>query len=104
MNFPKPDNFQYKDVFYFDGEIAIMRGRYKGNGYDSIGMRWMIGESDLGYPSTYGHPMWMVVPDKLALYMLEGIFREMVSQRTFIINFQEFMDALLFIREREKKA
>jgi hypothetical protein len=34
-------------------------------------MRWIAGESELGYPNTFGNPMWMVIPDKLALYILE---------------------------------
>lgn len=100
MAFPRPSNFPYKEVFYSDGEIALIKGRYKDSGHDSIGMRWMVGESDLGYPSTYGNPMWMGVPDKLAQYVLEGIFRDLEKQRAFIIDFQEFMDALEFIRTR----
>lgn len=94
MKFPRPNNFPYKDVFYADGEIALIKGRYKEDDHDSIGMRWMIGESDLGYPSTFGNPMWMVMPNKLAKYVLDGIFKDLEKQRRFIINFQEFMDAL----------
>ena len=100
MDFPRPNNFPYKNVFYFDGGIALMRGRYKDGEHDSIGMRWMEGESDLGYPSTRGNPMWMVVPDKLAQYILEGIFRDLEKQRRYVIEFQEFMDALEFVRAR----
>jgi hypothetical protein len=103
MTFPRPNNFPYKEVFYSDGEIALIKGRYKDSDHDSIGMRWMVGESELGYPSTFGNPMWMVVPDKLALYILEGVFRDLEKQRKFIIDFQEFMDALEFIRVREQQ-
>jgi hypothetical protein len=100
MKFPRPSNFPYKEVFYSDDEIALIKGRYKDSEHDSLGMRWMVGESDLGYPSTFGNPMWMVVPDKLAKYILEGIFRDIEIQRKFIIDFQEFMDALEVIRIR----
>lgn len=96
--FPTPNNFPYTAVFYFDGEIDLMKGRYKDSDRDSIGMRWMVGESELGYPSVYGKAMWMVVPDKLAQYVLEGIFRDLEKQRSFILDFQEFMNALEFIR------
>jgi len=27
MAFPRPANFPYKEVFYFDGEIALIKGR-----------------------------------------------------------------------------
>lgn len=100
--FPRPNNFPYKEVFYFDGEIAMMKGRYKDSDNDSIGMRWMVGESELGYPSTFGNSMWMVVPDKLALYIVEGIFRNLENQFKFITDFQEFMLALNFIRDQNR--
>jgi hypothetical protein len=103
MNFPRPNNFPYKEVFYFDNEIALMKGRYKDADRDAIGMRWMVGESELGYPSTYGNPMWMVVPEKLALFILEGIFRDIENQRSFIVDFQEFMNALEFVRRANSK-
>lgn len=104
MTFPRPANFPYKDVFFFDDEIALIRGRYKGSGCDSIGMRWMVGESELGYPSTFGNAMWMVVPDKLAKYILEGIFKDIEHQRKFVKDFQEFMNALDFIRSTVAEA
>jgi len=100
MTFPRPGNFPYKEVFYFDGEIALIKGRYKDSEHELIGMRWMVGESELGYPSTFGNPMWMVVPQKLALYILEGIFRDLEKQRASVCDFQEFMDALECVRAR----
>jgi hypothetical protein len=96
MTFPRPNNFPYKNVFYSDGQIALMKGRYKNSAHESIGMRWMVGESDMGYPSTYGKPMWMVVPEKIARYILEGISRDQKEQE-FIIDLQEFREALKLI-------
>ena len=98
--FPRPKNYLYKEVFYFDGEIALIKGKYKDSEKYSIGMRWMVGESDLGYPSTFGNPMWMVVPTKLASFILEGIFNDLEALRKNILNFQEFMDALEIVRTR----
>ena len=96
--FPRPKNYTYKEVFYFDGEIALIKGRYKNSKKYSIGMRWMIGESDLGYPSTFGNAMWMVVPTNLASFILEGIFSDLGTLRKNILDFQEFMDALEIVR------
>lgn len=102
QEFPRPQNYPYKDVFYFDGEIALIKGRYKNSDNYSIGMRWMVGASELGYPSTFGNAMWMVVPDQLAGFILEGIFNDLESLRKHITDFQEFMDALELIRNRRK--
>ncbi|MDE1358873.1 hypothetical protein L9W73_16440 [Vibrio aestuarianus] len=103
LDFPRPKNYPYKEVFSFDGEIALMKGSYKDSKHESIGMRWMVGESPMGYPSTYGNPMWMVVPENLASFILEGIFEDIENLRKNIRDFQEFMDALELVRERVKK-
>lgn len=99
-NFPRPKNFPYDKVFYFDGQIALIKGTYKESTEESIGMRWMVGESELGYPSTHGNAMWMVVPDNLAYFILEGIFNDLENLRHNIKEFQIFMDALGLVRLR----
>lgn len=96
--FPKPKNFPYSEVFYFDKEVALIKGKYNGSAVESIGMRWMVGESELGYPSTFGNAMWMVVPETLASFILEGIFSDIENLRGNILDFQEFMDALELTR------
>jgi hypothetical protein len=73
QQFPTPQNFPYDKVFYFDGEIALMYGTYKDTPHKSLGMRWMEAESELGFPNTFGREMWMVVPDRLAKYILAGL-------------------------------
>ena len=68
LEFPTPRNFPYEEVFYYNGYVALIWGRYK-NGKDmSLGMRWTEAESPLGlgYPNIFGHGMWMVVPEKIA--------------------------------------
>lgn len=74
--FPRPKNFPYDEVFYFDHEIAIICGHYKGQKEWSLGLRWEVGESILGYPSVRGHRVWVVIPDILAIYILEGLLRD----------------------------
>jgi hypothetical protein len=96
--FPEPKNFPYNAVFYFDKEIALIKGKYNGSAVESIGMRWMVGASELGYPSTFGNAMWMVVPETLASFILEGIFSDIENLRSNILDFQEFMDALELTR------
>jgi hypothetical protein len=73
QRFPTPRNFPYDKVFYFDGNIALMYGTYKDSDHKSLGMRWMKAESKLGYPNIFGKKMWMVVPDRLAKYILAGL-------------------------------
>lgn len=99
-SFPRPSNFPYREVFYFDSEVALMLGTYKDSPDKSVGIRWMISESDLGFPSNRGNPMWMVAPDKLALYMLEGILENIEQEHPSIMNWNEFMEALQCLRSK----
>lgn len=103
MKFPRPNNFPYSEVFYFDGEVSIMMGVYKDSRTKSLGLRWMISESELGYPNIFGKEMWMVVPDKLSFYILNGIYNNIESERKNIVNFEIFLDAYTYIRDLTKE-
>lgn len=70
----RTSQFQYDHVIYFDGKISIIFGYYKNNPQKSLGMRWISNNDLLGYPSVHGVPAWMVLPDKLALMILEGLW------------------------------
>jgi len=94
ISFPTPKNFPYNTVFYFDDEIALMMGNYKENEKKSLGMRWIEAESPLGYPNAFGRGMWMVVSDNLALYILEGINKNLNSEKDSIKDMDEFEKAL----------
>lgn len=71
--YPRPNNFIYDNVFYDDDNVSLMCGIYKDAETYSLGMRWNVSESELGYPNIFGKSMWMVVPDKIAAYILNGI-------------------------------
>lgn len=98
-----PTKWNRGEAFYFDGEIALMMGHYDGSSDECVGMRWMVAEGPLGYPVTRGYPQWMVTPDKLALYMLEGIDEHENDSGT-IRNPIEFRRVLDVLRERVRPA
>ena len=75
IQFPRPRNFPYDDVLYADDGFAVVLGTYKNANHKSLGVRWTEAESELGYLSARGQGMWLVLPHKLALYMLEGLFK-----------------------------
>jgi hypothetical protein len=95
-----PDKWQRRKAFYFDGNIALMMGHYDGDAEECIGMRWMVAEGPQGYPVTRGYPQWMATPDRLALYMLEGIAgdRDQERARGHIRDETEFDRALTLVR------
>lgn len=71
--YPRPKNFPYDHVFFDNGEVSLMCGEYKDSEKYSLGMRWNVAESELGYPNIFGKSMWMVVPDTIAILILNGL-------------------------------
>lgn len=104
LEFPTPKNFDYTEVFYFDDCFALIWGQYKNANHQSLGMRWVEAESPLGlgYPNIFGHGMWMVVPDDLAFFILNGISQEKIYGK-YIKNHSIFADALRELTTRHKK-
>jgi len=92
--FPTPKNFPYDSVFYFDGRIAMMVGKYKEDQHLSLGLRWEVGESPLGYPNSFGNGMWMVIPEKLATSICQGILDNMATEEQYICSQSEFKLAI----------
>jgi hypothetical protein len=86
LKHPKPKNFQYDKVIFDNDEIAMIFGNYKKDPNKSLGMRWITAESKLGYPNIRGCGMWMVVPDKIAFYILEGIKNDPDEAKSIIDN------------------
>lgn len=72
----RPRKWTNIEVFYFDGEMALIWGNYDGNPVPTMGMRWMQAEGPQGYPVSRGYPAWMVVPPPLDRYLLEGLERD----------------------------
>jgi|GEM_PF-4758735 len=98
----RPQKWTRRDTFYFDRNIALMMGYYDGAEEECVGMRWMEAEGPQGYPVTRGYPQWMVTPNRLALYMLEGIERDFDREMANgnIRNVEEFRRALAEMRRR----
>ena len=92
-----PRKWNRRKAFYFDGDIALMLGKYDGAEEECLGMRWMQAEGPQGYPVSRGYPQWLVTPDKLARYMLEGIQRNRAQEAENICDVVEFQRALTVI-------
>lgn len=68
-----PKNFELVKVLFDNGDFSIASGTWNGK-EGTIVMRWNgDDENDMGYPKTFGHPMWFVVHDDLKKMILKGI-------------------------------
>lgn len=55
-----------------EGFSAIW-GRFDNDDNFCLGARWNGGEDERGYPGQGAYPLWFVIPDYLALSMLERL-------------------------------
>ena len=64
---------------YDDGDFAVITGHYDGGISPAYGVRWNGdpgNPDDKGYPTTFAHPGWFVLPSFLAEPMLHTLLAE----------------------------
>lgn len=68
-----PGNFpvEEKHILYSDNLYAIAINNFQGAKKYTLGIRWQT--EGAGYPKSIGHPMWMIMPDELAVPILSHI-------------------------------
>ena len=78
-----PHNFRVESVVYNDGDFSIAWGEWKDGSYH-LAMRWN-GENNAGYPKTFGHPVWFLLPDSLTVDIIRGILGNSNSNKVAIV-------------------
>lgn len=65
--------FKFLDYVYNIGNtgFVVARGYWNGDTKLSLACRWE--EGDIGYPQTFGHPQWMVLPENLTLDIVDAL-------------------------------
>jgi len=78
----RPQKWQNSSVLFDNGWYSVISGIYDGGDHAVLGERWNGGGDELGFPNQSGYPTWHVVPDFLAIALLEGLLDELASHRT----------------------
>lgn len=72
-----PHNFEVRRIIYESTDFSIAYGRWEED-VDCLAMRWNGDANDAGYPKTFGHPVWFIIPavltKPLATALLEAPF------------------------------
>ena len=81
-----PWNFKVKSILYETASFSIAYGEWKEE-YDCIAMRWN-GEDkhDAGYPKTFGHPVWFIIPDELTVAISKSLLETKNCNKKEILN------------------
>ncbi len=67
----------------------------------SLGLRWQPKnniEDDIGFPNSFGHPNWMVIPDEMALPILCSLLSTGKHNENDYINEEEIIKAITKIK------
>ncbi len=65
---------------YNDGDFSAISGNYDGGATLAVGVRWNgapDNAGDKGFPKTFAHPVWFVVPQ----FLVETVLLKMLSRR-----------------------
>ncbi len=92
--------FQVKreDVLYADELYALAISNYDGSPHKALGIRWQVDTNSHGFPNIGTTPLWMVVPDELAIPMLAHILaNKETGENEF--DHQRICDAIKDIRD-----
>lgn len=61
-----PGNFQVKGILYNNQDFSVAYGYWEKNEL-RVAMRWNGQGEDVGYPKTFGNPMWFIVDPAVAV-------------------------------------
>ena len=64
--------FTNKEIIFDDGDFSISIGMYESN-KPCLAMRWNGHNGSQGFPTSFGKPTWLVVPNLFAQSILETI-------------------------------
>lgn len=92
----KPRNFDTQTIIYSNQGFSIAWGRWE-DGSMVLGMRWDGNETDQGYPKTFGHPVWFIIPQNLRIPILQSL----LTQPN--INLREMLDVLSTLLSDKKE-
>jgi hypothetical protein len=75
----RPRKWADIEVLFDDGSYSVISGRYDGGNHSVLGMRWNGTEGELGYPNMAGNPVWHVVPEFLAIAILQALLSRLAG-------------------------
>lgn len=68
-----PANFKVLQVIFNQPDFSIAWGLWQGE-HPRLAMRWNGDDTgDAGYPKTFGHPVWFLIPKELRVPFLRTL-------------------------------
>lgn len=67
-----PANFKVQEIVYNLNGFSVAWGIWE-DGSHRLAMRWNGEGEDKGFPKTFGHPVWFMLPTELSLPLLQAL-------------------------------
>ena len=88
----KPEDVTHKRypvdaVVFNNGTFSVAWGTWDGK-QKLLGMRWNTSDADnpndVGYPKTFGHPVWFMIPEDLTIPTLKGLLTSETANKNAV--------------------
>ncbi len=67
-----PRNFKVHEVLFDNLEFSVVHGVWE-DGKKYLAMRWNGNSNNAGYPKTFGHPVWFLIPNELKIPIVKSL-------------------------------
>ena len=76
-----PRNFQVQYILFETPDFSIAYGNWNQQ-ENCLAMRWNGDENEAGYPKTFGHPVWFIIPAYMTSILAKSLleFKETDKQ------------------------
>jgi hypothetical protein len=67
-----PRNFKIKYILLENSDFSIAYGDWNQSEF-CLAMRWNGEENNAGYPKTFGHPVWFIIPKSMTFVLAKSL-------------------------------
>ena len=84
-------------LLYDDKDYSIAISKFQTNNSHALGIRWNHSDHSQGFPYGYrGRPIWMIIPDNLAIPILETLLK--LENQKHPVDRKKILDAIATIK------
>ncbi len=80
-----PRNFQVQYILFETPDFSIAYGNWNQQ-ENCLAMRWNGDENEAGYPKTFGHPVWFIIPKDMTFVLAKSLLEFEVTDKPLVIN------------------
>jgi len=80
-----PRNFQTDHILFETNDFSIAYGTWN-QSESCLAMRWNGEGNDSGYPKTFGHPVWFIIPQNMTFVFVKSLLEFEETDKQIVIN------------------